>query len=322
MNQPWLLGASFLLGLATLGFLVRAAVRMVRTARLCEATLRERQIVEFPEGGRVLLCLQGPRFTPRFRRLRYELRQPGGASVPGRIVMLRSVTSGRSSARITLRSYTLPFAGRYELDIEGLQPTDVDAPEHRIVFTRPHLLRTMLLVVGMVIAAGLAITSLVFLLLALVPAAGAIDPGRVSGFVQSGGQRIELKEAYAQLHRHPTADPRHRPELRILLADRDVPQATIAGDDPLPAIELARNGRLRGLLLRMDPDDPDSPALTLLLPAGRGAGGLVELRDADPETRLLRDLRLGPQRVSGDVECRPASELQCVARFSAPLFND
>lgn len=322
MNQPWLLGASFLLGLALLGALVRAAIRTVRAARICAAPLRERQLVEFPVGGRVLLCIEGPRFTPQFRHLRYELSQPGGAAVPGRPVVLRAVASGRSGARMTLRSYTLPFGGRYQLDIQGLRPTDIDAPGHLVVFTRPHLHRVVLLVVGMVIAAGVAITSLVFLLLALVPAAGAIDPGRVSGFVQSGARRIALNEAYAQLHRHPAAEPRHRPELRILLADREVPQASLAGDDPLPLLELAHDGALRGVLLRLDPDDPDTLTLTLLLPSESSDAAILALGSPGRQARILRDLRLGPQRVSGSIECPREGDLQCSARFSAPVFND
>jgi hypothetical protein len=130
-----------------------------------------------------------------------------------------------------------------------------------------------------------------------------------------------LNEAHAQLHRHPTAEPRHRPELRILLADREVPQDSLAGEDPLPVLELARAGLVRGLLLRLDPDDPDTVTITLLMHRA-GDGAPAALGNTAAEAGLLRDLRLGPQRVSGSVECPPARELQCSARFSAPVFND
>lgn len=254
MKSPWLLAPLFAACLVALGLLVRAMLRTLLQARLCDLPLREQQEVEFPAGGRVVLCMQGPRFTPRFRRLRYELLLPGGAEVPGRPVLFRLVTSGLSQARVTLRTFELPFPGRYRLRVRGLEPDDVDSPRHRIVFMRPHLFRNVLLIVATTLVSMLAIASLVFFLLAVVPSASAIDPGRAWGYVEIAGERIELREAFAQLHRDPGGRLSFAPELRIVLADREVPQASLAGLEALPVLGLARAGEVRGLLIRLDPN--------------------------------------------------------------------
>ncbi len=173
MAQPWLLAALFAFSLAALVLLVRAVLRMLRSARLFDVPLAGRQFVEFPAAGPVVLCLEGPRFTTRFGRLDFELRLPGGAPVAGHRVLFRTVTSGVSKARVTLRSYDIPFAGRYEFGISGLAPQDAGVAGHRIVFMRPHLARGVLLTVGITLASAVAIASLVFFLLAVTGASAS-----------------------------------------------------------------------------------------------------------------------------------------------------
>jgi hypothetical protein len=99
-------------------------------ARLCDVSLRPRQQIEFPTAGKIILCMEGPRFTPQFRKLGFELRQPGGAEIAGQRILFRAVASGLSHARVTLRTYDLPMAGRFELIVHGLEPRHIDAPEH------------------------------------------------------------------------------------------------------------------------------------------------------------------------------------------------
>jgi hypothetical protein len=264
VDSPWLLASLFAACLVALGLLVRAMLRTLRRARLCDLPLREQQQIEFPTEGRIVLCMQGPRFTPRFRRLRYELRLPGGAEVPGRPVLFRLVTSGLSQARVTLRTFAIPFAGRYQLRIEGLQPDDLDSPRHRIVFMRPHLLRSVLLIVGTTLVSALAVTSLVFFLLAVIPTAAAIDPGQASGYLEIDGKRIELREAFAHLHRNPDGRLPFTPELRIVLVTLLLPPPR--GEDTL--VTRRHVGR----------DDPVVRGLKL---SATRAGGQVECPAGD-----------------------------------------
>lgn len=322
MDAPWLLAALFLLALAALTALIRAQLGVLRSARICDLPLLEHQDVVFAEAGRVVLCMQGPRFTPQFRRLGYELSLPGGIPVAGHRVLFRTVTSGLSKARVTLVNYDLPHPGRYLLRIQGLAPRDAGAPEHAVVFMRPHVARSVACIVGITLAAALAIVSLVFLLLSVVPVARAIDPGRVQGELWLGGVRIELHGAGAHLHPNSDGHLPFTPELRIVLADREVPQESLRGSAQLPILELARLGRVRGLLLRLDPDEPGTVLITVL-DAPRPAGGaLVTRRYSGGNPAVLKRFAFSPQRVGGDVACPPHASLKCAAHFSAPVFNE
>ena len=225
---PWLLAALFMFALGALAALIRAVVSMLRAARLCDVPLRPRQQIEFPAAGRIILCMEGKRFTPLFRKLRFELHQPGGAEIAGRRILFRTVAAGRSRARVTLRSYVLPMAGRYELAIHSLEPQHIDAPEHSVVFMRPHLARTVLFVIGITLAAALAISSLVFFLLIFVPTAAAVDPGPSAGYVQYDGSRLDLRDAFAHLHRGTSDGPLQAAELRIVPSDGEIPQEPLA----------------------------------------------------------------------------------------------
>ncbi len=323
MVPQWLMALLCVASLAALALLIRAVLRMLRASRLLDVPLLERQDIEFPSAGRVVLCMEGPRFTPRFGRLEYGLHLPGGAEVAGHRILFRTVTSGISKARVSLRAYDLPYPGRYELAIRGLAASDAGAPQHRIVFMRPHLLRTLLLVVGITTSSVLAITGLVLFLLGFVPTAAAIDPGRATGYLVVNGTRIELREAYAHLHGNRDGRSRFTPELRIVLADREIPQDAAARPGS------AARARARAEWQGARPADPHRPGghdhRDRHDPGGAGCRLALADHPQLPGTRApiaIRDLRFAPQRVGGDIVCPPDPGLQCSAHFSAPLFND
>lgn len=168
----------------------------------------------------------------------------------------------------------------------------------------------------------LAVASLAFLAISMVPTAVAIDPGRAAGYVAIDGERIELREAFAHLHRNPDGILPFTPELRIVLADREIPQASLAGLESLPVLELARAGEVRGLLIRLDPDEPATVLVTRLVPTRSGDESLVTLRYQSTDPGVVRQLKLAPTRVGGTVECPPSWEMRCSIRFSAPVFNE
>lgn len=321
MPSPWLFAALFVLSIAALAALIRGVLRTLRGARLCDIALGDRQEVAFESAGAVILCMEGPRFTPRFRRLVYELRLPGGVPVAGRPVLFRAVTSGTARARVTLRRFDLPYAGRYQLAVHGLEPADVGAAGHRIVFMRPHTARSVALVVGITLAAALAVASLVLFMLGVSPAAAAIDPGRAEGWVEFDGERIGLPAAHAHLHPNREGRLPYTPELRIVLADRAIPQASLRGLDELPVLELAAAGGVRGLLLRLDPDQPGTLSITPLVPASDSHGSPATRRYTGTGEAIVRRLRLAPTRVGGEITCPPGGP-RCELRFSAPVFNE
>jgi hypothetical protein len=186
---------------------------------------------------------------------------------------------------------------------------------------RPHTARSMLLAVGITLAAGLAVASLVFLLLSFVPHAAAIDPGRCEGWVELDGARVELHEAYAHLHPNHEGRLPFTPELRLVLADRQIPQEALRGPEAAGVIELATQGRVRGLLIRLDPDDPGTLLITPLVPSHQGRNLPTSLRYAATGDRVVRSLRLAPTRAGGEIACPPGAP-PCAAKFSAPVFNE
>ncbi len=153
--------------LAALVFLIRGVVATLRKAHLFSVPVAEAQEVQFAEAERVVLSVEGPRFTSRFARAGFELKGVNGDPVEGRRAWFRARTSGISTARIELLKYDIPRPGRYVLRMTGLGPAqDADAG-HAVVFMRPHLKQTVAYVLGIVLASGVLITSLVFFVLRL-----------------------------------------------------------------------------------------------------------------------------------------------------------
>ena len=95
-------------------------------------------------------------------------------------------------------------------------------------------------------------------------AAHAIDAGVAKGALNVGGATIPLTHAYAQLHDNAEKLLERPRELRILLADREAPQSALNGIAFLPVVHMAREGKLRGLLIQLDPAKPDEAAVTVL----------------------------------------------------------
>src|SRR5512147_805309 len=87
--------------------------------------------------------------------------------------------------------------------------------------------------------------------LALAPAQ-AIDPGWAKGSLRVDGRTIALTHAY--VHRHDNEEGLlEGRELRILLADREVPESILAGVRTAALEKLARGNGVQGVLLTVDP---------------------------------------------------------------------
>ena len=187
---------------------------------------------------------------------------------------------------------------------------------------RPQRARTACAAVGLALVSMPVIAGLGFVLLAMTPTAVAIDPGRAQGYFAVNGERIELSEAFAHLHSDREGRLPFTPELRIVLADRPVPQRSLAGLESLGVLDLAREGKVRGLLIRLDPGDPGTVLLDVLGPPSDESRRLASRQYRTTTPGLLENLRLSPQRVGGDLTCPPGESLQCKVHFSAPVFNE
>ena len=158
----------------------------------------------------------------------------------------------------------------------------------------------------------------------------AIDPGTVQGSLRVNEKDIPLRHAYAHLHDNAEGLLDRPKELRILVTDREVPQESLIGIAFLPVEDLAREGRVEGLILKLHPDKPDSLTATLLrAPAEPGMSLLTQTKRATGG-KLFSDWKFAPTRVLGAIEHRDerkqgSADFPALAysiRFSAPVFNE
>lgn len=158
----------FLLGFGLLIYFITNVVKLVDNARIFSGPLIERQLIEFSEARKVILCGEGPRFTRRFAKLEFLLNMEDGSPINGRTIWIHSLISGISKVRIDLKSFQIPKPGRYWLEIQGLgELSDSDA-EHRIVFMKPYLFQMLGYIFGIIFSALLLVGSMVLFFLNLL----------------------------------------------------------------------------------------------------------------------------------------------------------
>jgi hypothetical protein len=157
----------FILCGSLLCYCIYGVVRTMRKARLFSVPLVDKQEIDFAEAGRIVLCMEGPLLSRRFAHLDYELTGPDGMAARSRIALLRAGSSSFTKARMGLRVYDIACPGRYVFQIRGLEGAKPSDSEHEMVFTRPHLLRSMIYLLGIVLAACLTIGSIVLFFLRL-----------------------------------------------------------------------------------------------------------------------------------------------------------
>lgn len=175
-------------------------------------------------------------------------------------------------------------------------------------------------------------TILGFLLISLVcfQAVYAIDPGIAQGTLKINNETIELKEAYAHFHDNTEGLLDYPKEIRIVLADRRIPQESLRGIAFLPVTVLAKEGNVRGLLLQFDPGDQGKMTVTILRKPSRQGASLTTLSRSDSGKKLFKKLVISRTRVDGETEYAekgsPDSEsfpsISYSVKFSAPLFNE
>jgi hypothetical protein len=166
-NVLWIAPPLICISALLLGLCIRSEVRLVKEAKISSVPLVEQQNVEFLEAGRVVLCVEGPRFSTRFAGLDYELTTDAGAPVEVRTAWFHATTTGVKWARVEVRVYEIPHSGRYLLRVQRLGPAQARDAEHRLVFMRPHLAQSFGYIIGMILSFGVFVTSLVFFVLRL-----------------------------------------------------------------------------------------------------------------------------------------------------------
>jgi hypothetical protein len=166
-NVLWITPPLICISAMLLGLFIRNEVRLVKEAKILSVPLLEQQNLELQEEGRVVLCIEGPRFSTRFAGLSYALSADDGSPVEGRPALLHATTTGVRWARMEVRVYEIPHPGRYVLRVQGLGAAREGDANHRLVFARPHLAQTLGYVLGMILSFGLFVVCLVFFSLRL-----------------------------------------------------------------------------------------------------------------------------------------------------------
>ena len=161
----WISVPVFILSVLLLVRCITGVIKAEKETRLVSLPLLDRQEIDFAVEGSVVLCMEGPILSRRFANLEYGLTGPDGRVVRSRPALFRSSTSGFSKAIMELRVYEIAQPGRHVFEIRGLGDEKTSDAEHRMVFTRPHLARSMAFVIGIVFSAALSIGSLVLFLM-------------------------------------------------------------------------------------------------------------------------------------------------------------
>ena len=147
-----------------------------------------------------------------------------------------------------------------------------------------------------------SIALLLLLLMASFQPVFALDPGKVQGTFTVNKETVQLSKAYAHLHDNAEGLLERPKELRILLVDREVPPGALSGIALLPALEMAKEGKLRGLLLQFDPSDRHNLEVTLLYPPVKSGQALMTQTLSDTAKELIKKLEVSAQFVSGEFE--------------------
>jgi hypothetical protein len=171
---------------------------------------------------------------------------------------------------------------------------------------------------------------LICILIMIACQAFAIDAGVAKGTLQVNGKQITLTHAYAQTHDNAEGLLDFPKELRIVLADRAVPQESLRGIAFLPVTQLAREGKAQGILIKLNPADRKSMYVTLLKQPETPGMSLMTQTLSDTAHELIKNFRLGGNRVSGAVEHADANasepgelpRMSYSVTFDAPLFHE
>jgi hypothetical protein len=168
----WISPLAFVLFAGLLAFFIMSLIRLGDKSLLAAFPLQEQQMVQFSEAGSVVLSLEGPRLSKRFSELSFVLVPSDGAPIEGRTTWFHARRSGLSIVRMELLSFELPGPGQYILQVRNLGGSREGDGEHKIVFTRARLPRTVGFILGIIVSGGMVIGSVVLFILRLLSKGG------------------------------------------------------------------------------------------------------------------------------------------------------
>jgi hypothetical protein len=161
--------------------------------------------------------------------------------------------------------------------------------------------------------------ALAALMLLFVGPAWAAEPGTASGRYDHDGTHIAVSHAVALFQDNAEGLLDHGQQVRVLLADREIPVEDLYGIAFPPVRAMAAKGKVRGLLLEFNPADRTNLRITVLDRPSDPNAFLPSLSLSD-SSGLWRSLTSTPGRISGDFHATDGSDL--TFSFSAPVISD
>lgn len=156
--------------------------------------------------------------------------------------------------------------------------------------------------------------------------ARAIDPGTAQGTLKVNSTAVAL--THAVVFRKDNAEGvLDNPELRIALTDREIASDLLADLIPERLEMLARDGKVRGLLWKLDARTPKQALQgTLLLPPGKPTESLVFFTRSNT-AGIFERFETSNNRVVGEAKhaSEPKAEVagyDYAVSFTAPLLQD
>lgn len=178
-------------------------------------------------------------------------------------------------------------------------------------------------IASMILRARLCAVFLAAWSLAAFAAPTLADNGTVQGMLDVGPRKLELKFARAGLHDNAEGLLQSgAKELRILLTDVEAGPASINGIAFLPVTGDAREGKLRGVLIIIKPDDPNQAWVTLLAPPSDPGASLATLTLSSKPEPVIADYKMNGKTVSGTIKFRSDGFASGGLRFAAPVLPE
>jgi hypothetical protein len=139
--------------------------------------------------------------------------------------------------------------------------------------------------------------------------------------LDNAGRRYERAD---EMGINTEGEPARAEEMRVLLSAEVVPVSVLADVSLQPVRDMASAGRLHGLLLTFDPNDPTKAEAAVLAPPEGDGGEIKAILSLTHGDRMLRRLEVAGGRVTGELQPdeTPDGNFDLAARFSAPVSTD
>jgi hypothetical protein len=150
------------LGAALLYFTIARIVRLLRESEVARMPVAAESEVTFNAPGTYVLHVEQPRFSMAMLGATFVLRDAAtGVEVRSSPVILRTTSSGFSTASVSVRNFEIERAGAFRFLVNGVDPAG-DVSHVRLIFTRPYAAELLVLIFGTVLAGACLIGGLVF----------------------------------------------------------------------------------------------------------------------------------------------------------------